>query len=265
MNDRDTSGYVLPSDDRETARLERQARLYGGTAFLNPFLTESPMRVLEVGCGTGFFARHVAERLPGCKVFGIDADAGRLAYARARSADGNPAYERAELTSLPFDDGEIDLAFCRFVLVHAPDPTAALVELARVVRPGGRIVTYEMVHDGIWFSPSKPAFARLLREVIELMRERGMEPSQGLHTGPALIRAGLDDVQVEVLPHQALAGDPLFDDYRDNWLVTIDGIGEILDQRFDRALIDAALDELGDTRPDQLLVELTVLAYGRVV
>ena len=257
--------YVLPSTASESGRLERQARLYGGAEFLNSFLTESPMQVLEIGSGTGYFTRHVADRLPGAKVFGIDADPARLAYARARSVDGNPTYEQAQLTDLPFESGEMDLAYCRFVLVHAPDPEAAIAELVRVVRTGGRIVTYEMVHHGIWFSPPKPAFARLLAEVIAVMRERGMEPDQGLHTGPALIRAGLDDVRVEVIPHRALAGEPLFEDYRENWLATFDGIGEALGERFDRGLIDRALAELRDERPDQLLVELAVLACGRVV
>lgn len=124
-------------------------------------------------------------------------------------------------------------------------------------------MTYEMVHDGIWFSPPKPAFGQLLSAILTVLRERGMEPDQGLHTGPALIRAGLDDVRVEVQPHQMLAGDPLFEDYRENWIATLTGIDEALGARFDRALVERALAELADPRPDQLLIELTVLAHGR--
>jgi SAM-dependent methyltransferase len=257
------SGYVLPASAGESVRLERQARLYGGTSFLNPFLLESPRRVLEIGCGTGFFARHVARQLPGARVIGVDANSERLRFARELAGPDAVAFERAELTALPLADESVDLAFGRFVLVHATDPSAAIDELRRVVRPGGRIATFEMVHDGIWFSPPKPAFSRLLDAVLAVLRERGMEPDQGLHTGPALVRAGLEDVRVEALPHQALAGEPLFAEYRDNWLATIDGLGEILGRRFAREQIDAALEELRDPRPDQLLIELTVLAHGR--
>ncbi|MBW2257376.1 MAG: methyltransferase domain-containing protein [Deltaproteobacteria bacterium] len=254
--------YVLPSSASESARLERQGRLYGGTDFLEPFLDEAPARVLDVGCGTGFFSRHVAERLPGSRVVGVDMDGGRLSYAWELGQPPNMRFEEGDLTELPFDDATFDLVFCRFVLIHAPDPAASLAEMARVAQLGGRVVAYEMVHDGIWFSPEKPAFSRVLAEAMRVMRERGMEPSQGLHLGPAMVRAGLAEVQVEVIPHACMAGDPAFEGYRQNWIETIAGLDEILGEAFDRPLVDQAVAELSDHRPDQFLVELTILASG---
>jgi SAM-dependent methyltransferase len=254
--------YVLPSSESESARLERQGRLYGGTDFLEPFLAEAPGRVLEVGCGTGFFTRHVGERLPQSEVVGIDMDEGRLAFARKRSQFANLSFAWGDLADLPFDDDSFDLVYCRFVLIHAPDPAAALAEMARVARPGGRVVAYEMVHDGIWFSPEKPAFSRVLAEAMRVMRERGMEPSQGLHLGPAMVRAGLAEVQVEVVPHSCLAGTSTFEGYRRNWIETVSGLEGILGEAFDRSLLERAVEELSDPSPDQFLVELTVLASG---
>jgi SAM-dependent methyltransferase len=254
--------YVLPSSQHESERLERQAGLYGGVEFLEPFLDAGPREVLEVGCGTGFFARHVATRLPGSRVTGLDMDAARLAYARSRSTTANLSFERGDLLAMPFDDDRFDLVYCRFVLVHATDPTRALREMSRVTRRGGRVVAYDMVHDGIWFSPEKPAFAQLLRATLGVLRERGAEPNQGLHLAPAMIRAGLADVGVRVVPHHALASEPLFEAYRLNWLDTVSGLAEIVGARFDADLVDAARRELSRTSPDDFLVELTVLASG---
>jgi len=254
--------YVLPSSDAESLRLEQQAELYGGMAFLTPFLADAPRNVLEVGCGTGFFTRRVAECLPSSLVTGLDMDAARLAFAAGRNASPNVRYQQGELLTLPFENDCFDLVFCRFVLVHVTDPTKALAEMTRVARGGGRVVAYDMVHDGIWFSPDKPAFAKVLRAAIQVMRVRGMEPSQGLHLASGMIRAGLTNVRAQVVAHQFLASDPRMEDYRTNWLETVTGLSEILGARFDTGLIDEARAELLGRTPDEFLVELTVLADG---
>ena len=258
-----SSDYVLPCSESESERLERQAVLYGGTDFLRPFLATRPRAVLEVGCGTGVFTRSVGAELPDSSVVGLDMDDERLAFARARNAAPNVQYRAGDLLDLHFKDDSFDLVFCRFVLVHLPDPTQALREMARVARPGGRVVAYDMVHDGIWFSPPKPAFARLLRAALDVMRERGMEPSQGLHLASGMIRAGLEDVGVQVIPHHALAAEPRFEQYRRNWVETVTGLAEILGARFDPGLVEAARAELERTGADEFLLELTVLAHGR--
>jgi len=66
-----------------------------------------------------------------------------------------------------------------------------------------------------------------------------MEPSQGLHLASGMIRAGLADVGLQVIPHHALASEPLFEEYRQNRL------------------------ELDRKNADEFLLELTVLAHGR--
>lgn len=90
--------YILPASREESDRLEAQAILYGGTAFLDPLLADDPRAVLDLGCGTGFFARHAAATLPDSRVVGLDMDASRLAYAR----------KRADLPNLEFVEGELD-------------------------------------------------------------------------------------------------------------------------------------------------------------
>ncbi len=255
--------YVLPSSEAESRRLEEQAALYGGVAFLERFLADTPAEVLEVGCGTGYFARYVAERLPGSRVTGVDVDEERLAFARSRACVPNLTFLRGDIAALPFLDGRFDLVFCRFVLVHATSPGADLAEMARVTRPRGQVVAYDMVHAGIWFSPPRPAFEELLRRALTVMREQGMEPDQGLHLAPGMQRAGLVGVQAEVIPYLALGSEAAFDAYRCNWIETIAGLAESLGTHFDPALVERAQRELAREGDDQLILETTVLACGR--
>ena len=96
-----------------------------------------------------------------------------------------------------------------------------------------------------------------------VMRERGMERDQGLHLAPGMQRVGLVGVQAEVLPHLALGSEAAFDAYRRNWIETIAGLAESLGTHFDPARVERAQQELAREGNDQLILETTVLAYGR--
>ncbi|GCB48777.1 class I SAM-dependent methyltransferase [Streptomyces sp. NL15-2K] len=89
--------------------------------------------VLDAGTGTGTAA--VAALGRGARVAAVDADAGMVAAARARGVDARVAV----MTELPYPKGEFDAVVGNFVLNHVGRPRAALAELRRVLRPGGRI------------------------------------------------------------------------------------------------------------------------------
>ncbi len=240
----------------------RQARLYGGLDVLRPHLAGC-RALLDAGCGSGHFAALLAEAAPDAEVIGLERDEGRLAFARARLRAPNLRFEAGDLHALPFAPARFDLCCTRFVLVHDPDPLDALRELARVTRPGGLVVAYDMVHDGIWFAPAKPAFSKLLAHALAFLREHGAEPNQGLHLGRGMLRAGLVEVGVRVIAHHAFGDEPLLEAYRANWLETIASLEAGLGVRFEPGLCDAARAELEARSGDELLVETTVLAVGR--
>jgi SAM-dependent methyltransferase len=95
-----------------------------------------PCRVLDAACGTGRHSAWLAAR--GHELVGVDASPAMLARARAKVPRGR--FEQGDLTALPLPDGSVDAALCALALVHLPDLRPAIAELARVVRPGGRIV-----------------------------------------------------------------------------------------------------------------------------
>ncbi len=130
-------------------------------------------RVLDVATGTGLVARDLVRRY-GCRVVGIDQSAPMLAGARAKLAADPRLAERIELVegeaeSLPFGDAEFDQLTFTYLLRYVDDPAATLRELARVVKPGGRVACLEFcLPRGPWFWPWRlytrvglPALGRL--------------------------------------------------------------------------------------------------------
>ncbi|MGH2853576.1 MAG: class I SAM-dependent methyltransferase [Solirubrobacteraceae bacterium] len=104
-------------------------------------------RVLDVATGTGLVAQELVRRY-GCTVVGLDQSPEMLAGARARLACDPALAARVTLIEgeaerLPFADGELDHLTFTYLLRYVEDPGATLAELARVVRPGGRIAMLE--------------------------------------------------------------------------------------------------------------------------
>jgi ubiquinone/menaquinone biosynthesis C-methylase UbiE len=99
-------------------------------------LLRSPEKALDVGCGEGRFCRMLKSH--GVGVTGIDPTPALLAAARAR--DPECTYLEAEAERLPFDDNAFDLVISYLSLIDIPDMQAAILEMARVLNPGGAVL-----------------------------------------------------------------------------------------------------------------------------
>jgi demethylmenaquinone methyltransferase/2-methoxy-6-polyprenyl-1,4-benzoquinol methylase len=133
------------------------------------------MAVVDVACGSGALTRELARRVgTHGRVVGVDASTGmlRLAASHARDAGAaSPTWLEADAVPLPLPDGAMDAATIAFGLRNLPDPAAALHELVRVTRPGGRIVVLELARPtsrlgravaATWFRHAVPGIGRLV-------------------------------------------------------------------------------------------------------
>lgn len=101
-------------------------------------------RVLDVACGTGNASVAAAEA--GARVTGVDVSARLLDVARARLPEAD--FLEGDGAALPVDDGAFDAAISVFGVIFVPDPVAAVAELVRVTRPGGRVVFTSWIPEG---------------------------------------------------------------------------------------------------------------------
>lgn len=107
-------------------------------------------RVLEVGCGPGFFSPAIARKLTAGHLTLLDAQAPMLTMAAQRlEKHGLTNYTSISglAESLPFSDAAFDVVFMVAVLGEVPDRAIAIKEIARVLRPGGRLSSTEAVGD----------------------------------------------------------------------------------------------------------------------
>jgi ubiquinone/menaquinone biosynthesis C-methylase UbiE len=94
--------------------------------------------VLDVGCGTGVVARAAAGRVgPTGKVSGVDLNEAMLAVARRVAPELQ--WRQGDAGALPFEAASFDVVVSQMAMMFFPDPTAALREMRRVVRPGGTV------------------------------------------------------------------------------------------------------------------------------
>jgi ubiquinone/menaquinone biosynthesis C-methylase UbiE len=124
---------------------------------------ESGQRVLDVACGTGTLTREIAARV-GSKgsVVGVDINDGMLEVARRKAP--NVELRQGSAESLPFDDNSFDAVACQFALMFFTDRRAAIWEMLRVLRPGGRMVV--AVWDRVESSPGYAAVTELLQRLF---------------------------------------------------------------------------------------------------
>jgi SAM-dependent methyltransferase len=146
---------VVRAEYAEESRLAERIAAWEGLTGPNPreLVLEAvaearPRRVLEVGCGQGWASAWIRDEL-GAEVVAVDQSERMVELTRRRGVDAH----LGDVQDLPFEDESFDAALAAWMLYHVPDLDRGLSELARVLRPAGRLVAVtnapESLHE-LW-------------------------------------------------------------------------------------------------------------------
>ena len=161
-------------------------------AFFLPYLRPG-MRVLDVGCGPGTITLGLAAAVTPGAVVGIDLQPSQVEQAQVRATAQtitNVRFEVADVYQLPFPDHAFDAAFAHAVLMHLREPVRALVELRRVLRPGGIIGVRDEDWGGWIHVPTTPLLEQWVAMAIRVRQYNGSDPYMGRHHRRLLLEAG---------------------------------------------------------------------------
>jgi demethylmenaquinone methyltransferase / 2-methoxy-6-polyprenyl-1,4-benzoquinol methylase len=171
-------------------------------------------RALDVATGTGDLALELANRVvPGGEVIGVDFSEKMLELARAKAESRMPrvSFEHGNALALDYADGEFDAATVGFGARNFSDLQRGLSEMARVVRPGGRVVVLEITSPrrpplstffDLWFDHAIPALGR----VVDSQAYSYLPSSVKRFPGPDELAARMWDADLRRIRYVLTAG-----------------------------------------------------------
>jgi ArsR family transcriptional regulator len=128
-----------------------RSELFGDRFHLHALLAliDPQLTVGDLGCGTGQVSELIAPHV--CRVVAVDGSTDMVQAARKRLKGLHQVdVRRGDMEALPIDDAQLDVAIAALVLHHLPEPARALLEIHRVLKPGGRVLIVDMLpHDRV--------------------------------------------------------------------------------------------------------------------
>lgn len=189
--------YIHGYSEEETKRLNDQATSISELLHWDSWWPDGAC-VLEAACGVGAQTKIISQKNPNVKFVSVDLSEKSLEKAaKMRDALGleNVEFMLADVFSLPFKDNHFDHVFVCFLLEHVADPSAALKELKRILKPGGSITVIEGDHGSTYFHPQSSAALKAVQAQVELQKGNGGNANIGRELYPLLTAAGFTDVK----------------------------------------------------------------------
>jgi ubiquinone/menaquinone biosynthesis C-methylase UbiE len=181
---------------------------------------DDPLRILDIGCGTGVFAERLREVFPTIEVCGMDLVSDMLTKGadRWRQHASHVVPVQGDSERLPFASGSFDVLTCANSFHHYPDQARAVREMYRVLKPGGRLLLIDGYRDAPWGwfiydvcveSVEGNVHHCSRQRFRDLFRQAGFEGiDQKIHRGaaPFLLNQAFRPVHAVPTPHFDMSG-----------------------------------------------------------
>ena len=162
--------YAFTDSDVAARRLRLVADVFAGStaAFLASAVRRAPALALDLGCGPGHSTHLLATVTGARRTVGLDSSAAFIAAA-SRTATATVSFQGHDVTRVPFPVPPAQLAYCRFLLTHLPDPRAVLTAWATALAPGALLAVEEVE----WIETTSATFGQYLAIVEALLARSG--------------------------------------------------------------------------------------------
>lgn len=171
-------------------------RAHSHAKFFTPYLQRG-MRLLDGGCGVGSITADLATIVAPGETIGIDLEQSQINHAHHHTTHlSNLRFAQANITQLPYPDDYFDAVFVHGVLEHLAHPLAAVLEIKRVLKPGGIVGARHADWDGFLLAPIYPSLQPFLPTIKQLLKAQACDPQFGRHQVQYFNQAGLSLEQV---------------------------------------------------------------------
>lgn len=203
---------------RELYRRYLESKPWVKQLYSSFFKIRRGQQIVDVGCGTGDFTRYLAEISDGrARILGIDSNEKSVTAAIADSHKAGlsrvTSYRIGDVYKIPLEDGYADLACCRTLLMHLPDPLRAVREMARITRIGGSVVAVEGGRMASFYDPDDEDYSKLAEQAYSswvdgIKKLEGKEFKIGEKLPGIFRKAGLSNIRAEIQADAWLYSDP---------------------------------------------------------
>jgi SAM-dependent methyltransferase len=153
------------------------------------------MSVLDVGCGPGNITAELARKVDHGSIIGIDIAPSVIEIARVEQTEksANLSFAVGDVYQLEYPDAHFDVVYAHQVLQHLGRPVDALIEMRRVLKPGGLLAARDGDYGAFAWYPADPVLDRWMNLYHELTRRNGAQADGGRHLKAWTKAAGFDN------------------------------------------------------------------------
>lgn len=200
-------GYIHGTNKQEQERLSALNYLTN-RSFINYVGDCSNLKICDFGCGLGNLINEFAELYPSAEITGVEISAEQIGKATSNCSSSNIRLVHADVLQNGLPSNYFDVVYCRYFLEHVHDPVAAVEEMLRVCKPGGKILSQENDLHYVIYEPEITGHAEVFEQYCNWQIKLGGDPFIGRKLYPIYKQAGATEIEIHIAPELYTDSEP---------------------------------------------------------